>query len=547
MEQQQQPPTNAATTGTPPPPPPSAENLPPTQPQLSPSSSSSSPPPPAPAAISSASTESIPAPQNPNPTPKSPNPPAPPLQQSAPPLSTQPQASQSLPSPSQPKPPVLTRPWQQPPSGLTHFSSHLSSSTSSSPSPAAPAGAAAPQRGGIAIGVPAHHASPPPQAAPFSTPLGQHFGGLGRGSVNVPDSISNASASQVRPSVHGVAVRGSIGSGSQVRPGGIHQQRPLQSSVRPPPSPTNQPPSSSQNVQGHGLLRGSSIGSPISHSPSTSQSMHSPNQPWLSSPSQGKPPLPSPSYRPQMNPQSLQQRTNIPQQHHPPLLTTSQQQYTSPGPSQPAQSNQSQEQHGQQYLPSRAPQSLPHQQISRIQGSGAQKPSSIATVQAQPITSPMIGKTAGLGSDESCNRILSKRSIHELVNQIDPSEKLDAEVEDILVDVAEEFVESITAFGCSLAKHRKSTSLEAKDILLHVERNWNITLPGFSADEVKSYRKPVTNDIHKERLAVIKKSVAASEVVNARNAPGQVASGAKGTLTKAAANPGVRVPICLIR
>lgn len=34
----------------------------------------------------------------------------------------------------------------------------------------------------------------------------------------------------------------------------------------------------------------------------------------------------------------------------------------------------------------------------------------------------------------------------------------------------------------------------------------------------------------------IKKSVAASEVVNARNAPGQVASGAKGTLTKAAAN-----------
>ncbi|KAI3434006.1 hypothetical protein J3R85_006986 [Psidium guajava] len=529
---EQQPPTTTGTTGTtgtppPPLPPSSAEDLPPPQPQPSPSSSSL--PPPAPGATSSTSTESIPASPNPNPTPKPSVPPTPPLQQSALPSSSQSQASQPLPSPSQPKPPVLTRPWQQPPSSVTHFSSHLSSSTSSSSSPTAPAAAVPPQRGGIAIGVPAHHANPPPQAAPFSSALGQHFGGLGRGSVNVPDSISNASASQVRP-----AAMGSIGSGSQMRPGGIHQQQ-RPSSIRPPPSQTNQPPSSSQNVQGHGLLRGSSVGSPISHSSSTSQSMQSSNQPWLSSTSQGKPPLPSPSYRPQMNPQSLQQRTHVPQQHHPPLSTGSQQQYTSPGQSQPAQSNQSQQQHGQQFPPSRAPQSLPHQQISRIQGSGAQKPS-LATLQAQPVTAPMNGKTAGLGSDESCNRILGKRSIHELVNQIDPSEKLEPEVEDILVDIAEEFVESITTFGCSLAKHRKSSSLEAKDILLHLERNWNITLPGFSADEVKSYRKPVTNDIHKERLAAIKRSVAVSEVVNGRNAPGQVASGAKGTLTKAAAN-----------
>ncbi|KAK3405825.1 hypothetical protein EUGRSUZ_K02056 [Eucalyptus grandis] len=523
---EQQPPTTAAAAATatatatapppPLPPPTSAESLPPpqtqtqTQTQPQPQPSSNSLPPPARAATSSASAESIPASQNPNPTPKPSIPPATPLQQSTPAPSSQPQASQPLPSPAQPKPPVLTRPWQQPPSSLTHFSS--------SSSPAAPAAAGPPQRGGIAIGVPAHHTSPPPQAAPFSSPLGQHFGGLGRGSVNVPDSIPNASASQVRPATP--TGMGSIGSGSQMRPGGIHQQRPLQSS----------------SAQGHGLLRGSAVGSPISHSSSTSQGMQSPNQPWLSSPSQGKPPLPSPSYRPQMNPQSLQQRTLMSQQHHPPLSTASQQQYTTPGPSQPAQSNQLQEQHGQQFPTSRAPQSLPHQQISRIQGSGAQKPSSLATMQAQPITAPMNGKIAGSGSDESCNRILSKRSIHELVNQIDPSEKLDPEVEDILVDIAEEFVESITAFGCSLAKHRKSTSLEAKDILLHLERNWNIALPGFSADEVKSYRKPVTNDIHKERLAVIKRSAVVSEVVNARNAPGQVASSAKGTLGKAAAN-----------
>ncbi|TYK14797.1 transcription initiation factor TFIID subunit 12-like [Cucumis melo var. makuwa] len=106
--------------------------------------------------------------------------------------------------------------------------------------------------------------------------------------------------------------------------------------------------------------------------------------------------------------------------------------------------------------------------------------------------------------EEPCSRILSKRSIGKLVNQINPSERLDPEVEDILVDLAEEFVESITTFGCSLAKHRKSTTLEAKDILLHLEKNWNLTLPGFGSDEIKIFRKPLTNDTHRERLAAVK-------------------------------------------
>lgn len=145
-------------------------------------------------------------------------------------------------------------------------------------------------------------------------------------------------------------------------------------------------------------------------------------------------------------------------------------------------------------------------------------------------------RTAVAGTDESGNRILSKRSIQELVNQVDPSEKLDIEVEDILVDIAEEFIDSITTFGCSLAKHRKSNTLEAKDILLHLERNWHMTLPGFGGDEIKPYKKPVTNDIHRERLAAIRKSMAVNDVVSNRSSSGQVAGNVKGHLAKAASN-----------
>lgn len=112
---------------------------------------------------------------------------------------------------------------------------------------------------------------------------------------------------------------------------------------------------------------------------------------------------------------------------------------------------------------------------------------------------------------------------------------MDPEVEDILVDIAEDFVDSITTFGCQLAKHRKSDALEAKDILVHLERNWNLTLPGFSGDEIKTYKKPLTTDIHKERLAVIKKSITANEAASTRNI-GQAAANTKGNLGKMPTN-----------
>lgn len=131
---------------------------------------------------------------------------------------------------------------------------------------------------------------------------------------------------------------------------------------------------------------------------------------------------------------------------------------------------------------------------------------------------------------EPCSTILSKRSIQELVNQIDPSEKLDPEVEDVLVDIAEDFIDSVTTFGCSLAKHRKSNTLEAKDILLHLERTWNMTLPGFSGDEIKTFKKPVVNDIHKERLALIKKSH------TDRTSAGPATGNVKGHVAKATPN-----------
>ncbi|KAL7281656.1 hypothetical protein ACG7TL_004973 [Trametes sanguinea] len=85
-----------------------------------------------------------------------------------------------------------------------------------------------------------------------------------------------------------------------------------------------------------------------------------------------------------------------------------------------------------------------------------------------------------------------RRSIQDLVSSIDPNVKIEPEVEDLLLDIADEFIDSVTNFGCRLAKHRGSDTLDVKDLQLHLElvaasaeRNHNIRIPGFASDEAR--------------------------------------------------------------
>ncbi|XP_021764760.1 transcription initiation factor TFIID subunit 12-like [Chenopodium quinoa] len=587
--------------------PPSSQPTPshPTDPSPSPSQPSTplqQPPPSQPPPSQPPSTPSLPPPQPPQQAQSQPQqqpPSQPPQQQPPQPPQQQPQQQQqqSIPNPNlnptnshpsypqqhhqqqqqqqqqhQQQPIAFSRPaWSQPTSQYSHFSSQFQSSTSSSAAPPPP------QRGGIAIGVPAHASSGPTQpAASFSSAFGVQYGAaLPRNPVSLPDPsvVSSSSPSPARPIMHGMPSMGIIG--SQIRPGGVppsalHQQRPMQaaSGIRPLTTSNNMP-SVTQNFQGHGMLRASSVTSPNTSTPSTSQTQQSPHQPWLSA-QQGRPPLPSQSFRPQVNPQSLQQRSHIPQQPPQPVQANSQPQQLLPSqqqqqqqqqqqlhPSQQQQqlhpsqqqhqflpspqqqqhfpaSNQSQENYGQQLPASRVLQPLPNQQqIVRVQGSANQKPPSPATGQVGIVHSGPVENVNAAEISEPCSTILSKRSIQELVNQIDPSEKLDPDVEDVLVDIAEDFIDSVTTFGCSLAKHRKSNTLEAKDILLHLERTWNMTLPGFTGDEIKTYKKPVVNDVHKERLALIKKSITGADN---KTSAGPATGNVKGHLAKATPN-----------
>ncbi|KYQ55558.1 Transcription initiation factor TFIID subunit 12 [Trachymyrmex zeteki] len=104
-------------------------------------------------------------------------------------------------------------------------------------------------------------------------------------------------------------------------------------------------------------------------------------------------------------------------------------------------------------------------------------------------------------------QFLTKTRLQDLVREVDPTEQLDEEVEEMLLQLADDFVETTVNAACLLAKHRHANTVEVKDVQLHLGRNWNMWIPGFGTDEVRPYKRATVTEAHKQRLALIRKSI----------------------------------------
>ncbi|KAL7747816.1 Transcription initiation factor TFIID subunit 12 [Sorochytrium milnesiophthora] len=127
----------------------------------------------------------------------------------------------------------------------------------------------------------------------------------------------------------------------------------------------------------------------------------------------------------------------------------------------------------------------------------------------QPSGSSVVSKSISLDPPA----VVGKRKLQDLVQSIDPYERLDVEVLDAMLELADEFIESVTMFAAQLAKHRGSKTLEVKDLQLHLERNYNIRVPGFfstsgeTVDMNGARKRPHLIHGHQTRLAAVRKAV----------------------------------------
>ncbi|KAI9881216.1 MAG: Transcription initiation factor TFIID subunit 12 [Pleopsidium flavum] len=108
---------------------------------------------------------------------------------------------------------------------------------------------------------------------------------------------------------------------------------------------------------------------------------------------------------------------------------------------------------------------------------------------------PAIPKHPGYVLEGEGERVLSKKKLDELVRQVTGGgeglggEGLTAEVEEAVLQVADDFVDQVVTSACRLAKLRQSSTLEIRDIQLILERNYNIRVPGYASDEIRTVKK----------------------------------------------------------
>lgn len=58
-----------------------------------------------------------------------------------------------------------------------------------------------------------------------------------------------------------------------------------------------------------------------------------------------------------------------------------------------------------------------------------------------------------------------------------------------VLQLADEFIDNVITAACKLAKLRGAASLEIRDVQLVLERQYNIRIPGYATDEVRTVRK----------------------------------------------------------
>ncbi|KAL7951464.1 transcription initiation factor TFIID subunit A domain-containing protein [Trichoderma barbatum] len=109
---------------------------------------------------------------------------------------------------------------------------------------------------------------------------------------------------------------------------------------------------------------------------------------------------------------------------------------------------------------------------------------------------PAVPRVPAYNHDAEGDHVLSKKKLDELVRQVcgasaegQDGNMLTPEVEESVLNLADSFVDNVLHAACRNSKERGSKVLEIRDIQLILERTYNIRVPGYSSDELRTVRK----------------------------------------------------------
>ncbi|KAH7322793.1 transcription initiation factor TFIID subunit A-domain-containing protein [Stachybotrys elegans] len=109
---------------------------------------------------------------------------------------------------------------------------------------------------------------------------------------------------------------------------------------------------------------------------------------------------------------------------------------------------------------------------------------------------PAVAKIPAYNHEADGDHVLSKKKLDELVRQVcggtgegQEGNMLTPEVEENVLNLADSFLDNVLHAACRNAKERGSKVLEIRDIQLVLERAYNIRIPGYSSDELRTVRK----------------------------------------------------------
>uniref|UniRef100_A0A0C9RQX9 TSA: Wollemia nobilis Ref_Wollemi_Transcript_898_2252 transcribed RNA sequence n=1 Tax=Wollemia nobilis TaxID=56998 RepID=A0A0C9RQX9_9CONI len=352
------------------------------------------------------------------------------------------------------------------------------------------------------------------QASPFSS-IQSHLMQQARQKQALQSSHfqQSVSSGQSLQGMQNIGMMGSLGLTSQSRMNGSLAFTQQRAALRSPSTPQQQSLSSPQKIQTQNLPRVPSIGSMNSQLTGLSQggqsaivpgSLAHPQQ-WSKLQQSSLTSSASPPYQLQQQQQQRQQQAQL-QQQAPPSLSQQQ-------PITSHSQQLSQQQNSPQIQQQQLQQSLQPQSVNRMAPLTIQKPSTPTGSQSgtSTLSAPLPLGTNSQGAEGSLP-ILQKRTIHDLVAQVDPNETIDPELADFLLEFADDFIQSATQWACAYAKHRNSPIVDEKDMLLHLEHNWKLSIPGYSSKECNKKQRVSGSEAHQNRLALIQKSMTVSQM-----------------------------------